>query len=135
LGAGGGKFAGQDVDASTVLVAYTLAGDANLDGAVDFLDLAKLAQTYNTSVAASASTWYQGDFNYDGTVDFLDLATLAQNYNTSLLPAAAIPGAPPDFQADLARAFASVPEPSTATLVAATGLFALARRSRHRSMQ
>jgi len=33
-------FLGQTVDATSVLVRFTLAGDANLDGAVDFLDLA-----------------------------------------------------------------------------------------------
>jgi hypothetical protein len=130
LGASGGTFGGQSVDGTTVLVGYALSGDANLDGAVDFLDLAKLAQNYNTSVASSSSTWYRGDFNYDGTVDFNDLAKLAQNYNTSLLPAAAIPGAPPDFQSDLARAFASVPEPSAAIVLGAMGLCALARRGR-----
>ena len=111
LAAGSGSlFGGQNVDGTTVLVRYTLSGDANLDGTVDFLDLAKLAQSYNTSVASSSSTWYRGDFNYDGMVDFNDLAKLAQNYNTSL-PATAIPGAPADFQADFARAWPASPNP------------------------
>jgi hypothetical protein len=48
-------------------------------------------------------------------VDFTDLAKLAQSYNTTLPGgAAAIPaGAPAGFEADLARAFAEVPEPSS----------------------
>ena len=51
---------------------------------VDFLDLAKLAQNYNTSVlAATNDTWIRGDFNYNGITDFLDLAQLAQHYNTA----------------------------------------------------
>jgi autotransporter-associated beta strand protein len=129
LGAAGGNFGGQNVDGTTVLVGYTLSGDANLDGTVDFLDLAKLAQNYNASVSTSSSTWYRGDFNYDGMVDFNDLAKLAQNYNTSL-PAAAIPGAPADFPADLARAFATVPEPSAVIVIGLAGLCALTRRSR-----
>ncbi|MDB5320631.1 MAG: alkaline phosphatase [Phycisphaerales bacterium] len=58
-----------------------LPGDANRDRAIDFKDLAVLAQSYN---AAAAKTWSQGDFNGDGKVDFLDLARLAQYYNTSL---------------------------------------------------
>src|SRR6185436_10573056 len=97
-------FQGQIADASTVLIRNTLAGDANLDGAVDFLDLSRLAQSYN--VTDGTRTWAQGDYNYDGNVDFTDLAKLAQNYNTTLPGGAAIPaGAPAGFEADLARAF------------------------------
>ncbi len=35
--------------------ANTLLGDANLDGVVDFNDLVKLAQNYNTTVSASTT--------------------------------------------------------------------------------
>jgi autotransporter-associated beta strand protein len=123
LGATGGSFGvGQTVvDGSAVLVRYTLAGDATLDGVVDFNDLVKLAQNYNTTVA-SASTWYRGDFNYDGTVDFNDLVKLAQNYNTTLPLAGAVPGATAGFEADLAAAFAAAPEPSSVTAMSITGL-------------
>src|SRR4051794_10164576 len=110
----------QPADTSTVLIRHTLAGDANLDGAVDFLDLAKLAQSYN--VTDGSRQWPTGDFNYDGSTDFLDLAKLAQNYNTAL-PDAPIPGASADFQRDLAREFASVPEPcALSVLMLATSL-------------
>jgi hypothetical protein len=54
-------------------------GDANGDGFVDFLDLARLAQHYNV---ATGNTLLDGDFNGDGAVDFLDLAVMAQHYNT-----------------------------------------------------
>jgi hypothetical protein len=107
-----------------------LYGDANLDGATDFLDLAKLAQNYNTTVKDNSDSWWtRGDFNYDGNVDFLDLALLAQNYNTAL-PSQAIPGASAAFEADLARAFASVPEPGTLGLMSAAALALLTRRRR-----
>jgi hypothetical protein len=114
---------------------YTLAGDATLDGAVDFNDLVKLAQNYNTSVKdVTESWWNRGDFTYDGIVDFNDLVKLAQNYNTSL-PSAPIPGAPADFQSDLAAAFASVPEPSTmAALVVLAGCGLANRRRRQRRL-
>jgi hypothetical protein len=125
------SFLGQTVDASSVLIRLTKSGDATLDGTVDFNDLVKLAQNYNTTLNNPAdSTWSNGDFTYDGTVDFNDLVKLAQNYNTTLQPAAAIPGAPLSFQHDLARAFASVPEPGALALLspAACGLAARRRR-------
>jgi photosystem II stability/assembly factor-like uncharacterized protein len=94
---------------------FTLTGDANRDGAVDFLDLAILAQNYNTAGKAYA----QGDFNYDGTVDFLDLALLAQRYNTAL-PAA--PGGAPS--ASGAVSISSAPVPSLAWVGAVTPIAA-----------
>jgi hypothetical protein len=89
---------------------FVLAGDANRDRNVDFLDLAKLAQNYNTS--GGGKTYADGDFNGDGSVDFLDLAKLAQNYNTAL-PGAAVPAGSTSFTSDLAAAFAlAAPKPT-----------------------
>jgi hypothetical protein len=116
-----------DATGVTLHVGERLLGDATLDGVTDFNDLAKLAQSYNTLVTGG-DPWLSGDFTGDGSVDFLDLAKLAQNYNTTL-SGAPIPGAPTGFEADLARAFASVPEPS---LVGVLGLIALAARGRRR---
>jgi len=124
----GGVFAGQSVSGDAILVRYTLAGDANLDGIVDFNDLVKLAQNYN--VADGTRTWIGGDFTYDGNTDFNDLVKLAQNYN-SALPGAPIAGAIAGFQADLAAAFASVPEPSALALLA-LGALGMFRRNRNR---
>jgi len=95
----------------------------------------KLAQNYNTTVSATTESWWNhGDFNYDGVTDFNDLVKLAQNYNTALPASGSIPGAPVGFEADLARAFASVPEPSTIGLigVVAGGLLCRGRRRRAR---
>jgi autotransporter-associated beta strand protein len=127
----GGKWTGESVDGSAVVVRTTLLGDATLDGTVDFNDLVKLAQNYNTTVSLVTESWWNhGDFTYDGIVDFNDLVKLAQNYNTSL-PSAPVPGAGVGFEHDLAAAFASVPEPSAALLAffAACG-FATSRRRR-----
>jgi hypothetical protein len=98
-------------------------GDATLDGAVDFNDLVRLAQNYETS----NNTWFEGDFNYDGTTDFNDLVILAQRYE---LPVPSAPvGASAEFGADMAAAFAAVPEPGSAMLVAAAaGMLGLRRR-------
>ncbi|MDB5322444.1 MAG: outer rane autotransporter [Phycisphaerales bacterium] len=123
----------EDLAGNDTVVRYTLNGDIDMNGVVDFNDLAKLAQSYNTTApAGTPGWWYRGDFTGDGVTDFLDLAKLAQNYNTSLTPAAAVPGASADFNADLARAFASVPEPSAALLasLAACGFAPLLRRRR-----
>jgi T5SS/PEP-CTERM-associated repeat protein len=107
--AGAPAFLGEPVDGTAVLVRYTAFGDANLDARVDFLDLVRLAQNYNTF--GGNGVWSDGDFNYDGNVDFNDLVKLAQNYNTAL-SGEPVPGAGPGFQNDLPAAFAAVPEPS-----------------------
>lgn len=132
LGAAGGTFGGQTANAASVLVRYTPAGDATLDGIVDFNDLVKLAQNYNTVVSAVSDGWWsRGDFTYDGMVDFNDLVKLAQNYNTAL-PADSVPGASADFRQDLAAALAQVPEPSAALVLPAAAIAAHLRRRRAR---
>lgn len=128
FGGTGGTFLGQSVDADAILVRTTLAGDANLDGSVDFNDLVRLAQNYNTNVADTTESWWtHGDANYDGAVDFNDLVRLAQNYNSSPLPGA-VPGASAAFEADVARAFATVPEPSEPGLAMIVAMGLVIRR-------
>jgi autotransporter-associated beta strand protein len=116
----------------------TLPGDATLDGAVDFNDLVKLAQSYNTTLTGvTPNTWEEGDFNLDGTVDFNDLVKLAQNYNQSAAPAGALRA---EFAADWAAAQAvAVPESSTTTLIllawSALGRRRVRRRTRPRPLE
>jgi prepilin-type processing-associated H-X9-DG protein/prepilin-type N-terminal cleavage/methylation domain-containing protein len=61
----------------TILVAYTLLGDANLDGVVNAIDFGILAANFNKGVTG----WDRGDFNYDGVVSAIDFADLAANFN------------------------------------------------------
>jgi hypothetical protein len=129
----GGSFLGMPVDDSSIVIRYTLLGDATVDGTVDFNDLVKLAQNYN--VTDGTRTWDTGDFTYDGNVDFNDLVKLAQNYNISMPAAGSIPGATAAFETDLGRAFAAVPEPGTLGLFAACGLASLTRRRRRRQVE
>lgn len=127
FGASGGLFIDTPVDGTTVVARYTLPGDTNLDGAVNFADLVAIAQHYGAS--GGTSTWFQGDVTYDGNVGFADLVAVAQNYGGAL-PSQAIPGASPDFNQDMAAAFASVPEPGTLSLIVAAGGLMLRRRRR-----
>jgi autotransporter-associated beta strand protein len=126
LGINGGTFGGESVDSSAILIRYTKPGDADLDGAVGFPDLVRVAQHYGQS---SNTLWSTGDFNYDGIVNFQDLVNVAQNYGQAF-PSAPIPGASVNFEFDLQAAFATAPEPGTLALLTAAGALTIARRRR-----
>lgn len=119
-------FAGQTVDNTTLLLIYTLTGDATLNKTVDFDDLLRLAQNYG----GTNKVWRDGDFTYDGSVGFDDLLELAKAYNqTAPVSAAAFEAQVGEgFAADWALAQSLVPEPTT--LAAAALLMPLARRRR-----
>lgn len=125
VGLGGKSVNGVLLFSSDVLVRFTLAGDADLDGKVGFSDLVRLAQNYGKT----GTGWSRGDFNYNGTVDFADLVKLAQNYGGGPIPSD-IPMASPEFAADYAAAFASVPEPCLCAWIIAC--FAVLSRTRSR---
>jgi photosystem II stability/assembly factor-like uncharacterized protein len=96
---------------TSMLLRRTLAGDADLNGIVNFDDLLRLAANYN----AAGRYWSEGDFNYDGTVNFDDLLLLAARYNQQA-------GA-------IAARMSIVPEPSVVALAFAV----LLRRARKSS--
>jgi len=114
LGAAGGSFAGQTVDNTTVLIRYTLAGDANLDLSVNLDDFTRLAAGF-----ATGSTWGTGDFNYNGQVTLDDFTALAANFGRTLT-------------SDLPRASA-VPEPVSVISVALLLAGAMNRPRRRRA--
>jgi len=121
-------FFGQSFDSSTLLIRPTLLGDTNLDSAVNFNDLVNLARSFN-----KPGGWAAGDSNYDGLVYFNDLVLIARNFNLSITPSgivAPVSGGGADFPSELARAFASVPEPTTLMLGAMAGSVLLRRRHR-----
>ena len=105
------------ITAGTASVTTALAGDANLDGAVDFTDLTVLLSHYNQTIHG----WNSGDFDGSGTVDFTDLTALLGDYNR-VLGASGL----------ASSAVAAVPEPSTLglILIAFTAFLALRRRRR-----
>lgn len=83
-----GSFLGEPVDATTVLIRYTLLGDANLDATVNIADFSRLAAHFN-----APARWFNGDFTYDGVAGIGDFALLAANFNLAL-PAARPAAAP-----------------------------------------
>jgi hypothetical protein len=119
--------AGIDVPAGQVLVRPTLSGDADMNGKVDFFDVAQLlGYKYNTGQSAS---YADGDLDYSGKVDFFDIVTLlSANYNSGETFTPAMAGA------NSAPA-AAVPEPEMAAVAAALAGMRLLRRRRGRASQ
>ncbi len=132
---------GTPAAANQILIENTLAGDANLDGTVNFADLLVVAQNFNHALDTHGNPldWADGDFNYDGNVNFADLLLVAQNFNKHL-GAGELAQLPQSFQAawNLAEAEVAavqsnnVPEPGTIGLMAigAAGLLARRRRAK-----
>ena len=77
-----------DQSQNSLLMKYVLAGDSNLDDAVDTVDFNNLASAFGSS-----GTWTTGDFNYDGQVDSVDFNLLAANFGQSMSATADTPGA------------------------------------------
>ncbi|MFT3785434.1 MAG: PEP-CTERM sorting domain-containing protein [Tepidisphaeraceae bacterium] len=103
-------------DSTSVYIRSTYAGDATLDGAVNFSDLLALAAHYNV---AGTGTWTDGDFNSDSNVNFSDLLALAANYNKTVTGS---------FAGDWALAQSTVPEPATLAALALVTPMTLRRR-------
>ncbi len=96
-----------DVDELVLNLIGTAYGDANLDGAVDLLDLNRLGMNW-----ANEGGWGEGDYNGDGLIDLLDLNLLGINWGFTG------GGAAP-----------AVPEPASVLLLG-LGALALSRKRR-----
>ncbi len=66
-----------------ILIKYTLAGDTNLDGLVNFNDLVVVVQNFNKA----GTDWAHGNFAYGASTNFNDLVAVVQNFNKVLTPA------------------------------------------------
>jgi hypothetical protein len=64
--------------AGDVLVKYTYAGDANLDGKINILDYTRI----DAGISAHLNGWSNGDFNYDGKINIEDYVIIDQNIRT-----------------------------------------------------
>jgi len=73
----GTRGVGYRVDAGgAAILGYAAPGDANMDGAVNSLDLV-LISSEGKFGSGQAAYWWQGDFNYDGVVNTLDLVAIS----------------------------------------------------------
>jgi hypothetical protein len=72
-------FDGLTLGGNAVLVKYTLVGDTNLDGTVNFNDFSILQNNFSTP-----GNWTSGDFDYNGTINFTDFSLLQNNYGKTL---------------------------------------------------
>jgi hypothetical protein len=116
------SFAGLTVNASDLLLMYTYAGDANLDGKINIDDYGRIDG--NVGQSGSVFGWSKGDFNYDGKINIDDYGIIDGNINqqgtpfpTSIALTQGVIGPP------------AVPEPAGATVLSAAPLL-LARRRR-----
>ncbi len=115
-GRAGGTFGGVSVSGTDVLVMYTYAGDANLDGTINPDDYALIS--FNDS-NPNARGYYNGDFNYDGDINADDFALIDFNFNAQGAP---FPASSPIVS--------SVPEPHSFGLGIVLPLLML-RRGKH----
>jgi hypothetical protein len=68
-------------DQTTVVIRFTLSGDANLNRVVNISDFARLAANFNLP-----GDWAKGDANYDTATNVNDFSLLAGNFNRTLVP-------------------------------------------------
>ena len=111
-------------------VAYTLYGDANLDGVVNGTDFGILSANFGKAVTG----WDKGDFSYNGVVNGTDFGPLAANFGQQANGAAVqLPASDWTALDSFAAAnglLADVPEPASAGFLLAAGLGFLTRRRR-----
>ena len=110
-------FDGESVTPADVLVMYTYAGDANLDGRINADDYFQIDSNYNLPQASLG--YFRGDFNYDGVINGDDYFLIDSNFlaqGGSLAPSGAV-------------GIAAVPEPAVSLSLLVIAL-ALPRRRR-----
>jgi hypothetical protein len=77
------EFSGVTVDGTSVLIKYTYAGDANLDGVIDGGDYGIID---NFVQVPAASGYFNGDFNFDGVIDGGDYGIIDNNVQAQGAP-------------------------------------------------
>ncbi len=120
----GGTFAGVSVAPADLLVMYTYAGDANLDGTINADDYFAIDSNYNKS--GTVFGYANGDFNYDGKINGDDYFLIDSNFVAQ--------GAPFSRGAmfDPSATISPVPETAPAAMLFAAGTLLLFQRRRIR---
>lgn len=119
FGMGLTTFGGRTVDSNSLLMRYTVYGDANLDGKVDLADFALLKHGFGIT---SGATWDEGDFNYDGKVNLADFAILRSHYSQSLPAAVGLAASPLAFSSMSLMSVQETPEPASISLLVTASL-------------
>ena len=110
------NWAGEQVHGSDVLVMYTYAGDANLDGKINVDDYGRI----DLNIPLGTGGWFNGDFNYDGKINVDDYGIIDFNVG--------IQGSPFPTATAAGKDLAAVPEPLSS---AGAALFTIAALSSH----
>jgi autotransporter-associated beta strand protein len=109
-----------------ILIMYTYAGDADLNGKLDGDDYFKIDSNINV---AGASGWSSGDFDYNGKINGDDYFILDRNMGRQTL--GVFSASSPAGSTGSTAGLTAVPEPAAMTLIAAAcGLTAIRRRRR-----
>ena len=98
-----------------------IPGDTNQDRRVDVVDLNTLALNWQEMVD---NKFADGDFNLDGKVDAVDLNAIATNWQVGVEEEASLTA----FADAWAATLTAVPEPTSLSLLAATGPLLMRRR-------
>ncbi len=133
--ADGNTDTGTPAGSNQIVVKYTLAGDANLDGLVNFADLVAVVQNFNKG----GTDWAHGNFGYGSLTNFVDLVAVVQNFNKILTPAGSSGETdggtmiPLGTSESIESTDVQLPEPSaSAIVVCAAGLLGGKRRRGNR---
>ena len=118
-------WSGQTVGANDTLIAYTYAGDANLDGVIDGGDYGIID---NFAQVPGASGYANGDFNYDGVIDGGDYGIIDNNIQAQGAPLITSGSASASSQP--LGSVRATPEPAATSLIAFASVALLKRRRR-----
>ncbi len=119
-------FAGEPVDANSIILVRALVGDANLDGTVNNTDLVALL----THFGETGQTQATGDYNGDGSVNNTDLVALLTDYGQTLPGGEGLVPST-DGASALGGSPEPVPEPGSLLLIAGAAVWMLRPRRRN----
>jgi len=124
-----------DIPAKSVLVRFTLYGDADLNGIVDLNDFDDWLYGYTGGKdSAGGISWATGDFNYDGIVDLNDFDLWLSGYTSGVGSVGTLDHAidvstlSSAQKTELLDIVSSVPEPASVGLLSMAGLAFWPRR-------